>query len=236
MTDPPPDGKWPPILSLSAHELRNISGVVCGYLRMITKADILDQPYRRMLDESAKSCARLATLADEMSELSAMEAGKTKFTRGATVDLRVALADAIGALPSEPTSTTEVDLTTGADPATIHADGTRLKKALTAIVFGIRREVVGSDRLFVRERLGTFDGKPASWIVIGDPEATDVLDHSSPDAWTTFIELRGGCGLSLAIARRTIEAYGGRVWSPPAGSRAGAVIVLPHSTEVTEPR
>ena len=228
MTDAPPDGKLSPILSLSAHELRNISGVVCGYLRMIIKADLLDHPYRHMLNESAKSCARLATLADEMSELSAMEAGKTKFTR-ATVDLRTALADAIGALPSEPTSTTEVALTTGAEPATINADGTRLKKALTDIVFGIRREVVGSDRLFVRERIGTFDGKPASWIVIGDAEVTDALDNADPETWTTFIELRGGCGLSLAIARRTIEAYGGRVWSPPQGLRAGAVIVLPHS-------
>ena len=217
------------MLSHSAHELRNISGVVSGYLRMIIKADLLDHPYRHMLDESAKSCARLATLADEMSELSALEAGKAKFTRGATVELRVALADAIGALPSEPTSRTEVELTTGAGPATIHADGTRLKKALTAILFGIRREVVGSDRLFVRERLGTFDGKPASWIVIGDAEVTDALDNAGPDAWTPFIELRGGCGLSLAIARRTIEAYRGRVWSPPTGTRAGAVIVLPHS-------
>ena len=217
------------MLSHSAHELRNISGVVCGYLRMIIKADILDQPYRRMLDESAKSCARLAMLANEMSELSAMEAGKTTVTRGVTVDIRVALEDAIGALPSEPTSTTEVALITGAEPATIYADGTRLKNALTAIVFGIRREVVGSERLLVKERIGTFEGKPASWIVIGDAESTDALENAGPDTWTTFIELRGGCGLSLAIARRTIEAHGGRVWSPPTGTRAGAVIVLPHA-------
>jgi signal transduction histidine kinase len=45
----------------------------------------------------------------------------------------------------------------------------------------------------------------------------------------TFDEWRGGSGLSLGVARRVIEAHGGRIWSPAEDAKAGAVIALPHA-------
>jgi signal transduction histidine kinase len=46
---------------------------------------------------------------------------------------------------------------------------------------------------------------------------------------TTFDEWRGGCGLSLAVARRVIVQHGGQLWSPASGAKAAAVVVLPHA-------
>ncbi len=41
-----------------------------------------------------------------------------------------------------------------------------------------------------------------------------------------FDEWRGGSGLILPIARRIIEAHGGRIWGAPDGRKAGARIAL----------
>jgi signal transduction histidine kinase len=46
---------------------------------------------------------------------------------------------------------------------------------------------------------------------------------------TTFDEWRGGSGLSLAVARRIINAHGGQIWSPGDDVRAAAVIALPSA-------
>ena len=55
----------------------------------------------------------------------------------------------------------------------------------------------------------------------------DALSSADHSALTTFDEWRGGCGLSLAIARRVIESHGGRIWSPAVEPNAGAVAILP---------
>lgn len=232
MTDAPADAKLPRLLSLSVHELRTPIGVVAGYLRMVLKdpAGTLDERYRHWLEEGEKSCGRLAALVAEMSELSNLEAGTAPFKR-VPVDLRALLADAVAALPDVPDRTVEVELTTGQGRAPIQGDAVRLKTAFTAIVYGLRREVVSSDRLFVRERTGTFQGKAASWIAIADAAHIDTLASEGPESLTTFDEWRGGCGLSLAIARRIIDGHAGAMWSPGPGqgTKTAAVVVLPHA-------
>ena len=44
-----------------------------------------------------------------------------------------------------------------------------------------------------------------------------------------FDEWRGGVGLILPVARRIIEAHGGRIWGAPGGRKAGARIQLASS-------
>lgn len=229
MTSVPPDPKWPRLLGLSVHEFRSPLTVVSGYIRMLLKdtAGPVTDKQRRLLEEAEKSCARMSALLTETSDLANLEAGIVSINRSPT-DLRRVLADAIAALPPMTDREIDVALATGDGSATIQADSVRLRTALGSVLFALRRELVTSNQIFVRERTGDYQGGPASWIAIGDADHIDALVTAAPDTLTAFDEWRGGCGLSLAIARRIVEAHGGALWSPSNGTKAGAVIVLPH--------
>jgi signal transduction histidine kinase len=229
MTSTPPDPNWPQILRLSVHEFRSPLTVVSGYINMLLKdtAGPLNDKQRRLLQEAEKSCARMSALLAETSELENLEAGTVAINRGST-DLHRLLSEAIAALPPITDRDIDVNLAAGDGSATIQADSVRLRTALSAVLFALRRELVSSSRIFVRERTGEYMGRPASWIAIGDADHIDALSTAAPGTLTTFDEWRGGCGLSLPLARRIVEAHGGAVWSPSEGTKAGAVIVLPH--------
>jgi len=228
MTNAPPDAKLSRLLSLSVHEFRSPISVVSGYLRMVLKdpTGSLDERYKRMLEEADKSCSRLATLVSEMSDLSALEAGTASFKK-APVDIRALLSETIRGLSPLTDRTVEVELTTGEGPAVVQGDAPRLKAAIGAILYGVRREIVNDDKLMVEERYAPFRGNPGSWISIADGETIDAVRAAEPDRLTTFDEWRGGCGLSLAIARRIIDGHNGTVWSAADVPRS-AVIALPH--------
>lgn len=230
MTDVPADPKWPRLLSLSVHEFRTPITVVAGYIRMLLKdrAGPLSDQQRRLLEEAEKSCGRLSGLVAEMSDLSTLEAGTGAFNRG-SVDLASLLADAIAALPASPDREVQIDLSTNGPQAPITGDPARLKAAFTSLLVALRRELVTSDRLFVRQVARTHEGRDVSWIALADADHIDVLERAEPGSLATFDEWRGGCGLSLAIARRIIDAHGGRVWSAGENNRAAAAVLLPHA-------
>jgi hypothetical protein len=105
----------------------------------------------------------------------------------------------------------------------------RLAQALGAVLAALRRELVSSDQLIVRERRATLDGKPAYEFLIGDEDTIAAIEADGSASQTMFDEWRGGVGLSLLNARRILNNHGGSVWAPPEGRKAGARIVLPSS-------
>ena len=235
MTDALADDKLPRLLSLSVHELRTPITVAAGYIHMLLKdpTATFDERHRRWLEDAQKSCTRLARIVTEMSDLSQLEAGKAPLKR-APLDLHLLLAEVVAAAADapdrpRPDRMVEVELTTDPGSAPILGDASRLKTALTSLLHGLRREVVISDRLFVRARVRTYQGKPASWIAIAEADHIERLAAASPESLVTFDEWRGGCGLSLVIARRIIDGHDGAIWSPGQGTKAGAVVVLPHA-------
>jgi signal transduction histidine kinase len=230
MTSEPIDPKLPELLSVSVHEFRSPVTVVAGYIRMILKdrAGSITEQQRRLLTDAEKSCARLSTLLAEMSDLSNLEAGKAPFNRSQT-DLRSLLTEAVAALAPVTDRQIDVELATGKGTAIVTADAVRLRAAFTSVVHAIRREIVTSPLLHVRERIGEYDGRPASWIAIADGDRIDGLEAATPADLTTFDEWRGGCGLSLPVARRIFAAHGGGVWSPVEKNHSGAVVVIPHA-------
>jgi signal transduction histidine kinase len=205
--------------------------VVAGYIRMLLKerAGPIPDQQRRLLEEAEKSCARLSALLSEVSDLSALEAGTATFNPVA-LDVRLVLADAIHGLPDLPDREVHVELDAENDAAMIQGDATRLRSALVSVIAALRRELVTSDRLYVRERTRHNGRQSLSWIAVGDRDRVLTLADAHHSTLTTFDEWRGGCGLSLPVARRIINAHGGSIWSPVEDTKAGAVIALPRAS------
>jgi signal transduction histidine kinase len=228
METPRADPQWPRLLSLAVHEFRTPMTVVAGYIRMLLKdrAGPLADQQRRLLEEAEKSCAKLSALLAELSELGALEKGTATFNRSA-LDLRAVLRDAITSLPEVPEREAPVDLQTEAGVARVHGDPVRLRTAFGAVLHGLRRELAPMSSLLVREVTRPEGGRMVSWITIGDEEQLGPLQVATPAMLATFDEWRGGCGMSLPIARRVLEVHGGALWSPQNGAKAAAVIMMP---------
>lgn len=232
MTNGAEDARWPKLLSLAVHEFRTPITVVSGYLKMVLNArdNGLSDQQRRMLEEAAKSCTRLSGIVNEMSDLGNLEAATAPFNRS-EVDLREILADAAASLPPVPDREVAVTVATANAPSLLSGDPVRLKIALASILTALRRELVTSTELLVRQEVRPYDGRAATWIAIGDAEHIGDLAAADPATLATFDEWRGGCGLSLAVARRVLNAHGGMIWSAGQSTdkKACAAIMLPLS-------
>lgn len=215
-------------MSLAVHEFRTPMTVVAGYIRMLLKdrAGPLSEAQRKLLEEAEKSCGRLSALLTEMSELGALEKGTATFNRS-RIDLRSVLRDSARALPVIPDRDVPVEVVTGHGDLPIHGDPVRLGAAFSAVFHGLRREIVHSPALIVRESPRRMDGREVCWIVIGEEAQLERLASATPDTLIVFDEWRGGCGLSLPIARRVLNAHGATIWSPPDGGKAAAVLAVP---------
>jgi len=227
MSDAPVEPRWPKILSLSVHEFRTPMTVVAGYIRMLLKdrAGPLSDQQRGLLEQAEKSCARLTALLSEVSDLSNLEGGTAPFNRQKT-DLHKTLRDAVSQLPPLPDREVRVDLQLAGDRAPIDADPVRLAQALTSVIRSLQRELISDAPLVVRQHVGNPGGYE---IRIGDDDTLALFDAEDPGAREPFDEWRGGSGLILPVARRIIEAHGGRIWAAPGGRLAGARITLPSA-------
>lgn len=226
MSDAPVDPRWPKILSLSVHEFRTPMTVVAGYIRMLLKdrAGPLSEQQRGLLEQAEKSCARLTALLSEVGELSNLEGGTAPFNRQST-DLHRVLRDAVTQLPPLPDREVRVDLQLDGDRASIDGDPVRLAQALTSVIRSLQRELITDAPLVVRQQRA--DGGRYE-IRIGDDETLGLFDGEDPGTRAPFDEWRGGSGLILPVARRIIEAHGGRLWAAPGDRKSGARITLPH--------
>ena len=225
MPQPTTDPRWPELFSVMVHDVRTPMTVVAGYVDMLLKERFgpLTDKQRHILEEVQKSCGRVSGLLKEGSELTSIERKTTSIHRR-PADLRDVLRTAIEQLPPLPDREVHIDLQTGSGDAALQADAARLANAFTALIAGLRREVVQSDRLLVREQR-TGDGFE---IRIGDEETLALLDGASIGDLPVFNEWRGGLGMSLAVARRVVNAHGGRVVGPPDDRKTGALVVLPR--------
>jgi signal transduction histidine kinase len=117
--------------------------------------------------------------------------------------------------------------------ALVVADRTRMANAFSVFFRAVLREQPSAAIVVADRRLDEGPEGSRAVVVVARQEAVQKTYEASP---TVLDELRGGLGLALPLARRVIERYGGKVWTPALGEtdqtpdRVGLVVSLPLAT------
>jgi signal transduction histidine kinase len=223
--------RYAQLLSLAAHEFRTPASVVSGYLRMLQKdvEEPLTERQRKMVDEAAKSCARLVALVSELSELGRLDSNSAP-VKDETFDLFAELDDVAGNVHEGEDREVKLQLSGRSAGARITADRLRLNAAFQAYFRALLREQPTAVTMVGDRRLVQETDRTSAVVTIA---RQDDVQRAYAATAQPFDDHRGGVGLSLPIARRIIERAGGRVWAPrPAdeadrGLRSAVVISIP---------
>jgi two-component system CheB/CheR fusion protein len=226
MRRPPSSGS--DLLALAVHEFRTPITIVGGYLRMLLRdpSSPWNDAQRRMIEEAEKSCGKLAGLVAELSDLSNLAAGTATLNQH-DVPLFPLLEQTVDALGQDDERRTVVRKSDA--QAVVKGDAVRLRQALTAVITGVRRELLPASELLIASKVWRTKAGRMAMIAMGVEPTVDRLLRARSTKLVPFNIWRGGCGLSIVVADQLIAVHGGRIVAAPDGppTEPGAAIVLP---------
>jgi signal transduction histidine kinase len=227
------------LLSQGAHEVRNAISVIIGWARMLSgdRLGPLSDSQRKAAVEIVNSAAKLKNLADEMSQLSRLLAGGMTLTR-TRVEVAPLIAAQIPSVPAALDGDISIRVIDNAPAAAIDGDAELLGLALNGLMFAHRRELFTGNELCVAIDRMTGSDRPGIRLTIGGADRLADVRRLPPAELEPLVEVRGGVGFKLSIARHLIERHGGLSLSKtePAVSRdgqptlVGAVVILPEAS------
>ena len=226
---------YPQLISLAVHELRTPASVVGGYLRMLQRDGdpALSERQRKMIDEAAKSCGRLVELVAELSDVGKLDAGLVTIAQE-PLDFFSLVADVAEHVQEAEDREVRLEVRGPAAGARTAGDAKRLGAAIHAILRAILREMPSPSVVVAERRVGAGARSGQAVLVIAGEDTVQSAYEAEPAA---FDEKRGGLGLALPIARRVIEAHGGRLSAPASAgqnsevaARGAAVVTIPLET------
>jgi signal transduction histidine kinase len=229
-----PETSYPQLISLAVHELRTPASVVAGYLRMLQHDTDppMSERQRKMIDEAAKSCARLVELVAELSDVGKLDSGLATVARQ-PLDFFELVDEVATRVHEAEDREVRLEVRGPAVGARITGDPARLGTAVHSILRAILREMPSNSVVVAERRVGA-EGKTGSAVlVVGSDDSVQTAYGAES---TVFDERRGGLGLALPIARRVIEAHGGRLWAPAptreeeTTARGAAIVTIPLET------
>lgn len=214
------------LLSLAVHELRAPASVVTGYLRMLQgeASGPTTEHQRRMIEEAEKSCERLVAIINEIGEVARLDTGALPL-RTSSTDLFALVRDVSSGVRTAEQRAVDVQFRGDRHGALCMADPARLGAAFSAFMTAIAREQTDDATLVIETRFLEEAGARHALIMMSRTEAAPDLPARQREP---LDERRGGLGLALPIARRVVEAHGGRVWSPVDDTKSDE----PHHTVI----
>lgn len=214
-------------LSTVSHELRTPLNAMLGWASLLKNGTLDGARHTRAIEAIYTNATRQAHLIEELLDVSRIVAGRAPIDRQ-TIDIGDNVRGAVEAiLPLAEAK--GLDVRVGASPSVaVHGDPRRLEQVFLNVLSNAVKFTPGGGRIAV------------DTSVSGDHVEVRVTDTGTgiepsflPDVFERFRQADstmarsvGGLGLGLFIARRLIEAQGGRISAHSDGTGRGATFTV----------
>jgi signal transduction histidine kinase len=217
----------------ASHELRTPLFSLRGFIELLTDEDLDEATRREFLETMREQVDRLQRLAEDLLDLTRLDAGRLRVERQP-----VDLADVAEALRDEFRAVAVADrhpLEALASPAPALADEQRIMRIGRALLENALRHTPEGTTVRVRSAATAF--RTASLIV--EDEGPGIAPDDARHVFDRFYRGDGGhasgSGLGLAIAHELAEAMGGSLELHSAPGRTVFTLRLPAASEVDAP-
>jgi signal transduction histidine kinase len=214
-------------LSIASHELRTpVTGIKAAtqlLLRAQRRGQIDDERQRTQLKRIDGATTHLATLIEDLLDVSRLESGRLKL-RTETCDLYALAHEVVARVHAGHRHHLSVEGAPG--PMTVLADQVRINQVLTNLVGNAVKYSPNGGKVQVElEREGSGVLVRVRDTGIGVPAgAIDKLFQPFGRASNAAERHIPGLGLGLYICRQIVERHGGRIWAESAGEGMGMTV------------
>jgi signal transduction histidine kinase len=200
-------------LGMAAHDLKAPLAAIKGFLSLILGGYVgeISDKQRNMLDRSSRRIDELLELISDLLDIPRIEAGQLvrEMKELSLAEIVKRCVDELGNVAQEKGLELRVELPDGM--AKIYGSETRLRQVITNLLSNaLNYTSEGSVTIRVTER----DTEQQVEIIdtgIGIPP--DDLPHIFDDFFRGSNVVVKGTGLGLPLAKRIIEAHGGKIWA-----------------------
>jgi PAS domain S-box-containing protein len=197
-------------IGLVSHELKTPITVVIGSVYTAMSKGISRKDAQLLLQDAASSAESLATIVDNLLELSRAQANRLMIRRE-KIDIAETIGTIVGKLKGKSDShKLLVDMLAGLPP--VFADKVRMERILNNLVDNaVKYSPNGGD-------ITVFARKEDDCLVVGvKDQGIGISAEGQAKLFQPFERLElldgvGGVGLGLNVCRRLVEAHGGRIW------------------------
>jgi signal transduction histidine kinase len=208
------DSALPALLALTSHELRQPTGVIRGYLRMLDHDPTVNLRARKVIGDATRAADRLVQLLDEVGELARLRDHAVRLSLKST-SLRSVLNQAVQAAELPDSHDVDLDVVAPVDVRR-RVDEGRMRSVFETLISVLARAQTGAATIDLR--LTRTKNMAYVWVTSRSLARGKVVDQ--PVDVT-----RGGSGLLLPIAEAIVQAHGGRLRERWLGGRWSGFVV-----------
>jgi PAS domain S-box-containing protein len=216
--------------AMVSHELRNPLASIKGFAQLMQRRGVFDE---RAIETIVGQANLLQRLVDDLLEVSRLEAGHLEL-RAELFDLAAETAAyAEQAQAQSQRHVVRVEVETA--PLTVRADRGRIGQVLLNLLSNAIKYAPGGGEILVR-----VEGAADEARVSVQDQGLGIPREALPRLFERFFRVDAsgrpdGSGLGLYIARRIVEAHGGRIWAESDGPGQGSTFRLSLPLERARP-
>lgn len=224
-------------ISVVSHELRTPVAGVLGFLQTTVDhwPSLGDEDRFIAVGRAVTNAKRLQSLTRDVLDIDWIESGRM----GYALERRELGAELATAAQDSETLDVNHPVTVTAPPGIlVDVDPDRLQQVLSNLLDNSRKNAPPGEPIIIEAEVRTESTPPVVRVAVIDA-GPGVDAESAERIFDKFVRVNdnavSGTGLGLYIARRIIEAHGGRIWceSEPGAHRTAFIFELPLASEVS---